>query len=92
MMNHLPAIHAAPLPEEGMAAVEEDLMGKAAAGTNPHADVDRMYRHVRTKVLHFAHVDDMHKTCCGRAVGDTFTIYKKDPELAWPKCRICFGK
>ena len=78
--------------EEGMAAVEEDLMGKAAAGINPHADVDRMYRHVRTKVLHFAHVDDMHKTCCGRAVGDTFTIYKKDPELAWPKCRICFGK
>ncbi|CAL1154662.1 unnamed protein product [Cladocopium goreaui] len=25
--------------EEGMAAVEEDLMGKAAAGINPHADV-----------------------------------------------------
>lgn len=78
--------------EEGMAAVEEDLLGKQSYGVNPHADIDRMYRHVRTKMLHFAHADDMRRTCCGRAVGDTFTIFNKDPELAWPKCRICFGK
>ena len=78
--------------EEGMAAVEEDLIGKVNVGFNPHADVDRMYRHVRMKVLRFARSDDMRKTCCGRPVGNTFTIYKKDPDLAWPKCRICFGK
>ena len=77
--------------EEGMAAVEERVCG-AALGANVHADVDRMYRHARTKMLHYAHVNDMHRTCCGRAVSDTFTVYRKDPDMAWPKCRICFGK
>ena len=78
--------------EEGMAAVEERVLGRNTYGLNSHADVDRMYRHVRTKMLHCAHVDDMHKTCCGRTVSDTFSIFRKDPEFAWPKCRIFFGK
>ena len=74
-------------------AFAEDIQGESRfADINSKADMSRIFRHVRTKMLHFARTDDMHKTCCGRIVGDTFTIFKKDPENAWPKCRVCFGR
>lgn len=78
--------------EEALAFADGDLGEERWGNINVHADMSRVFRHVRTKMLHFARTDDMHKTCCGRVVGDTFTIFKKDPENAWPKCRVCFGK
>ena len=78
--------------EEGMAEVERNVLGGRFHDINAHADVARMFRHVRTKMLHYAHVDDMYKTCCGRVVGESFAMFAKDPESAWPKCRVCFGR
>ena len=78
--------------EEGMAVVERQVAGYRYENVNVHADLSRMFRHVRTKMLHYAHVDDMHKTCCGRIVSESFSVFKDDPESAWPKCRVCWGR
>ena len=78
--------------EEALAVAEGLHVEERFADISVNADVSSAFRQVRTKMLHFASKDDMHKTCCGQVVGDAFTVYKKDPENAWPKYRVCFGK
>ena len=78
--------------ESGMAVVDRELAADRYANVNVNADITRTFRHVRTKMLHYAHVEDMHKTSCGRMISSSFSIFRKDPEHAWPKCRVCWGR
>ena len=76
--------------EESMAHVENALFGDVRS-VSEFADDTRVFRNVRTKMLHYARIYDMHKTSCGRVVSDGYTLYTQDVDRAWPKCRLCFG-
>ena len=73
-----------------MAHVENALFGDVRS-VSEFADDTRVFRNVRTKMLHYAHIYDMHKTSYGRVVSDGYTLYTQDVDRAWPKCRLCFG-
>ena len=55
------------------------------------SDTLKVYRHSRTRMLHYGHVDHSDRTGCGRAISEAYYVYKSDPDAAFPKCKVCFG-
>ena len=55
------------------------------------SDTMKVYRHSRTKMLHYAHVEHSDRTGCGRSISEAYYVYSADPDVAFPKCKVCFG-
>ncbi len=56
------------------------------------ADTCRIFRHARTKVVHYGHCEHSDKTGCGRLISEAYyVIYPVHVELCFPKCKHCFG-
>ena len=55
------------------------------------SDTLKVYRHSRTRMSHYGHVDHSDRTGCGRAISEAYYVYKSDPDAAFPKCKVCFG-
>lgn len=75
-----------------MAKVEHGVQSQRYADVNVHADMTRNFQHVRAKMLHCAHVNDVRKMCCGRVNNESYSVFKSDPESAWPMCILCWGR
>lgn len=56
-----------------------------------HTNVEVLFRHRRTKAVHFGHNSGEAKTACGRSVGCTYDRFFGDVNKAWPHCIHCFG-
>ena len=56
-----------------------------------HAALTMVFRHKSRRTLHYAHVEDDSKLACGRNKTSAFKQFTGDVELAWPKCKVCFG-
>ena len=54
-------------------------------------DMMLMYRHKRTKMLHYGHVSDINRTGCGRLLSESYYEFSDDADLVFPKCKHCFG-
>ena len=56
-----------------------------------NADTMTLFRHGRTRMLHYGHVSSSEKTGCGRLLSEAYYEFKTDPDKAFPKCKVCFG-
>ena len=68
---------------------DSDLVSLRPGAKN--AVVEMVYRHKRTKMIHYGHDSFDFKTACGRALVDTYARFFGDVEKSWPHCRHCCG-
>ena len=57
-----------------------------------NSDSMTMYRHVRTRMVHCGHVQHSDRTGCGRSVSEQYMLFRGDVDVAFPKCKMCFGR
>lgn len=78
--------------ESALAEISKATSSKGEHRTiSQHAVLDVMFRHKRTKVLHYGHAESDNKTACGRTLSSTYSPFYGDPERAWPHCTACWG-
>ena len=65
--------------------------GGKASVPSESADTMLVFRHSRTKMLHYGHVTHSDRTGCGRLLSESYYCFKKSVDLAFPKCKVCFG-
>ncbi|CAL1162138.1 unnamed protein product [Cladocopium goreaui] len=77
--------------ESALASVVRDSEFATFRPVSKSAVTEMVYRHKRTKMIHYGHDSFEPKTACGRALGSTYFRFFGDIEKAWPHCRNCFG-
>ena len=77
--------------ESALASVVRDSEFATFRPVSKSAVTEMVYRHKRTKMIHYGHDSFESKTACGRALGSTYFRFFGDIEKAWPHCRNCFG-
>lgn len=77
--------------EEGMAMASRMAGGPKLRSHARNANTVDLYRHSRTKMVHFGDIHDSLKTACGRFIGETFLKFKGDADKAWPHFKRCWG-
>lgn len=70
-----------------------DVHQQAGRSAVPAELLDTMtvYRHSRTKMVHYGHVTHSDKTGCGRMLSEAYYTFKGSLDTAFPKCKVCFG-
>lgn len=77
--------------ESCLARVAGRVGTRSELGVSRNALTSTLFRHSRTGMLHYGHVDDSSKTACGRIMGPSYLSFCGDAEKAWPHCKMCWG-
>ncbi len=77
--------------EEGLAVASRMAGGHNLRSQARNANTMELYRHSRTKMVHFGDINDSLKTACGRVMSESFRKFLGDAEKAWPHCKKCWG-
>ena len=73
------------------AMIQSTHLGDRVRDVARHSALTMVFRHKSRRTLHYAHVEDDSKLACGRNKTSAFKQFTGDVELAWPKCKVCFG-
>eukprot|EP00435_Cladocopium_sp_Y103_P026948 s793_g6.t1 len=77
--------------EASHALIDVYHMEGRSLGPSANSDSMTLYRHIRTRMIHCGHVQHSDKTGCGRAVSEQYMAFRGDVDVAFPKCKLCFG-
>ena len=77
--------------EVGQAIIEAHHDAESRALPSESSDTMCVYRHSRTKMLHYGNVHSSDKTGCGRMLSEAYYAFKSPTDLVFPKCKVCFG-
>ena len=77
--------------EEGFSLVASSASMTRVLNMPEHADLDRVVRHSRTRMIHLGSCEDFEKLACGRHLNSNYLAFTGDLDRSFPKCSGCFG-
>ncbi len=75
----------------GMAEISRHLKGTKRMMPGENCDLMTLFRHSRTKMVHYGNVLRSDKTGFGRLLSQAYYVVTGEADAFFPKCKHCFG-